>query len=79
MKFIDIGAGNLVLDERIVSVITPDSAPAKRIVQEAKETGKIIDCTGGRRTQAVIITDSDHVVLSYLTTEALGQKLNMGE
>ncbi|MBQ7906411.1 MAG: DUF370 domain-containing protein [Clostridia bacterium] len=79
MKFVDIGAGNMVLDERVVAVITPDSAPAKRIVQEAKESGKIIDSTGGRRTQSILITDSDHVILSYLTTEALGQRLNKGE
>ena len=76
MRFIDIGASNMVLDTKIVALITPDSAPAKRIVGEAKENGRIIDCTAGRRTQTVIITDSDHVILSYLTPEQLGGRLN---
>ncbi|MBQ7353700.1 MAG: DUF370 domain-containing protein [Clostridia bacterium] len=76
MRFIDIGASNMVLDTKIVALITPDSAPAKRIVGEAKEKGRIIDCTAGRRTQTVIITDSDHVILSYLTTDQLGKRLN---
>lgn len=66
----------MVLDTKIVALITPDSAPAKRIVGEAKEKGRIIDCTAGRRTQTVIITDSDHVILSYLTTDQLGKRLN---
>lgn len=79
MKFIDIGASNMVLDEKIVALITPDSAPAKRIVGEAKDSGRIIDCTAGRRTQTVIITDSDHVILSYLTPEQLGRRLNKEE
>ncbi|MBQ4586008.1 MAG: DUF370 domain-containing protein [Clostridia bacterium] len=77
MKFVDIGAGNMVLDQRIVALVTPDSAPAKRIVGEAKDKGRIIDCTGGRRTKTVIITDSDHVILSYLSSEALGERLNL--
>lgn len=76
MRFVDLGFGNMVLDERIVAVVSPDSAPAKRIVSEAKETARIIDCTGGRRTKSVIITDSDHVVLSALSPEALGERLN---
>ena len=76
MKFIDLGFNNMVLDERIVAVISPDSAPAKRIVSEAKDSSRIIDCTGGRRTKCVIITDSDHVVLSALSPEALGKRLN---
>lgn len=76
MKFIDIGAGNMVLDTKIVALVVPDSAPAKRIVSEAKESGRIIDCTAGRRTQTVIITDTDHIILSYLTSEQLGRRLN---
>ncbi len=76
MRFIDLGFGNMVSDERIVAVVSPDSAPAKRIVSEAKDTARIIDCTGGRRTKSVIVTDSDHVVLSALSPEALGEKLN---
>ena len=76
MKFVDIGAGNMVLDQRIVALVAPDSAPAKRIVSEAKDTSRIIDCTGGRKTKCVIITDSDHVVLCALSSEALAQRLN---
>ena len=76
MRFVDLGFGNMVLDERIVAVISPDSAPAKRIVAEAKDASRIIDCTGGRRTKSVIVTDSDHVVLSSLAPEALGERLN---
>jgi len=76
MKFVDIGFNNLILDEKIVTVMSPDSAPAKRIVSEAKDSSRIIDCTGGRRTGCVIVTDSDHVVLSSLTPEALGKRLN---
>ena len=77
MKFIDVGFNNMVLDERIVAIISPDSAPAKRIVSEAKDSSRIIDCTGGRKTKCIIITDSDHVVLSALSSEALGTKLNL--
>ena len=76
MKFIDLGFNNMVLDERIVALIAPDSAPAKRIVAEAKDSSRAIDCTGGRRTKSVIITDSDHVILSSLTPQALGKRLN---
>ena len=66
----------MILDERIVAIVSPDSAPAKRTVSEAKESGRIIDCTGGRKTKCVIITDSDHVVLSALSAEVLGSRLN---
>ncbi len=76
MKFINLGFNNMILDERIVAIVSPDSAPAKRTVSEAKENGRIIDCTGGRKTKCVIITDSDHVVLSALSAEALSVRLN---
>ena len=66
----------MILDERIVAVVSPDSAPAKRTVAEAKDSGRIIDCTGGRRTKSVIITDSDHVVLSALSAETLSSRMN---
>ena len=79
MRFVDLGFSNMILDERIVAVISPDSAPAKRIVSEAKDSMRIIDCTGGRRTKSIIVTDSDHVVLSSLTPEALGERLNNSE
>ncbi|MBQ8546103.1 MAG: DUF370 domain-containing protein [Clostridia bacterium] len=76
MKFVNIGFNNMLLDQRIVAVVSPDSAPAKRIVAEAKENMRIIDCTGGRRTKCVIITDSDHVVLCALSAEVLASRLN---
>ena len=69
----------MILDERIVAIVSPDSAPAKRTVAEAKENGRIIDCTGGRKTKCVIITDSDHVVLSALSGDALSARLNNEE
>ena len=75
MNFIDVGFNNMVLDERIVAIISPDSAPAKRIVAEAKESSRIIDCTGGRRTKSVIITDSDHVIITSLAPEIIKERL----
>lgn len=71
MKLINIGFGNLVAASRIVAVVSPDSAPIKRIVQEAKERGIVIDASYGRRTRAVIVTDSDHVILSALQPETI--------
>lgn len=71
MKLINIGFGNLVAASRMVAVVSPDSAPIKRIVQEAKERGIVIDASYGRRTRAVIITDSDHVILSALQPETI--------
>lgn len=71
MKLINIGFGNLVAASRIVAVVSPDSAPIKRIVQEARERGIVIDATYGRRTRAVLITDSDHVILSALQPETI--------
>ena len=76
MTFINLGFNNMVLDERIVAIVSPDSAPAKRTVAEAKENGRILDCTGGRKTKCVIITDSDHVVLSALSADVIGNRLN---
>ena len=79
MRFINLGFNNMILDERIVAIVSPDSAPAKRTVAEAKESGRIIDCTGGRKTKCVIITDSDHVVLSALSADSLSARLNNEE
>ncbi len=76
MRLINIGYGNLVMDSRIVSVVSPESAPVKRIVQEAKDRGMCIDATYGRKTQCVIITDSDHVILSALSTESIAGKID---
>lgn len=76
MKFISIGNGNMVAAHRIISVASPDSAPIKRFIQDAKEDGRVIDVSCGRRTRAVIFTDSDHVILSALKTETVTARLN---
>jgi len=70
-QLINIGFGNIVNSDKIVAIIAPDSAPAKRLVQNSKETGKVVDATQGRRTRAVIITDSAHVILSALLPETI--------
>ena len=74
MKLINIGFGNMIVAERIVVVVSPDSAPVKRLVQEARDTKRIVDATQGRRTRAVIITDSDHVVLSAIQPETVASR-----
>ena len=79
MKFINIGFGNVILDMRVVAIVAPDSAPAKRMVGEAKDNGRIIDCTSGRRTKSVIVTDSDHVILSALAVDVIAERLNSTE
>ena len=79
MKLINIGFGNLINSSRIVAVVSPDSAPVKRMIQDCKEKGTLIDATHGRRTRAVIITDSDHVVLTYLQSETVANRLNETE
>ena len=75
MKFINVGFGNMVAVERIVTLASPDSAPMKRLVQDAKDDGRAIDVTCGRRTRAIIITDSEHVILSALQTETIANRL----
>ena len=76
MKFISIGNGNMVAAHRVISVASPESAPIKRCVQDAKEAGRVIDVSCGRRTRAVIFTDSDHVILSALKAETVASRLN---
>ncbi len=75
MKLINIGFGNMVNAGRVVAVVSPESAPIKRMIQDCKEKGRLIDATHGRRTRAVIITDSEHVVLSYLQSETVANRL----
>ena len=79
MKFLNIGFGNLVSVDRIISIASPDSAPIKRLVQDAKEENRVIDASCGRRTRAVIVTDSDHVILSAIHTETISNRLTTGE
>ncbi len=76
MRFINIGFGNMVASNRIVSLVNPESAPIKRLVQDARDDGRVIDVTCGRRTRAVIITDSEHVILSAIQTETISNRLN---
>lgn len=76
MKFVNAGFGNMIALERIVALASPDSAPIKRIVQDAKDDGRAIDISCGRRTRSVIITDSDHVILSAIQPETLSGRLN---
>jgi regulator of extracellular matrix RemA (YlzA/DUF370 family) len=75
IKLINIGFGNIVSANRIVTIVSPESAPIKRIVQEARERGRLIDATYGRRTRAVIITDSDHIILSAVQPETVAHRL----
>ena len=75
MKFINIGFGNMVAASRMVALVSPDSAPVKRLIQDAKDEGRTIDVTCGRRTRAVIITDSEHVILSAIQAETIANRL----
>ncbi len=80
MKFVSIGFGNMVAADRIVTIVSPDSAPVKRLVQDAKDAGRVIDVSCGRRTRAVIITDSEHVILSSIQAETIANRIeNNGE
>ena len=76
MKLVNIGFGNLVSADKVVAVVSPESAPIKRMVQEAKERGVLIDATFGRRTKAVLIMDSDNVVLSAILPETVAGRFN---
>ena len=71
MKLINIGFGSMIAARRVLAIVAPDSAPIKRVVQEAKERGMLIDASYGRKTQSVILMDTDHVILSALDTDAL--------
>lgn len=78
MQLINIGFGNIVSAERIISIVSPESAPIKRIVQEAKDSKMAIDATYGRRTRSVIITDSGHVILSAVQPETIAGRVDNG-
>lgn len=76
MKLVNIGSGNMVAAERIVTILTPESAPIKRIIQDAKEQKVLIDATMGRKTKTVIVTDSHHIILCYLSYEKLAARVS---
>ncbi len=75
MKLINIGFGNIVAADKVVAMVSPESAPIKRIIQESRDKGMLIDATYGRRTRSVIVTDSDHIILSAIQTETLANRL----
>ena len=77
MELINIGFGNLVSAQRLFSIVGPDSAPVKRLIQESRDRGMLIDATYGRKTASVLIMDSDHVILSALSTEKLAPRLGL--
>ncbi len=79
IRLINIGFGNIVAANRIVAIVSPESAPIKRLVQEARERGMLIDATYGRRTRAVIIADSDHIILSAVQPETVAHRLTNKE
>ena len=79
LKLLNIGFGNMVAAHRVVSMVSPESAPIKRIIQDVRERGNLIDATFGRRTRTVIVMDSGHVILSALTPETLNTRLNQME
>ncbi|MDD6022337.1 MAG: DUF370 domain-containing protein [Acutalibacteraceae bacterium] len=76
MKLVNIGFGNMVNANKLLAIVSPESAPIKRIIQESKEKGTLIDATHGRRTRAVLITDNDHVILTYLQSETVANRLS---
>ena len=77
MQLINIGFGNLVSAGRLLAVVSPESAPIKRVIQDARDRGMLIDATYGRKTASVLIMDSDHVILSALSTEKLAPRLGL--
>ena len=79
MRLINIGFGNMVNAERVMAVVSPESAPIKRIIREAEDKGNLINATYGRRTRAVLVMDSDHIVLSALQTETVAGRLGGNE
>lgn len=79
MKLINIGFGNMVAAGRLVAIVAPESAPIKRIIQDAKERGTLIDATYGRRTRAVLVMDSDHVILSSVQPETVANRMTDDE
>ena len=76
MKLVNIGFGNMINTARVIAIVSPESAPVKRMILDSKEKGMLIDATHGRKTRSVIIADSDHIILSYLQAEKLGERFN---
>ena len=79
MKLINIGFGNMVAADRIITIVSPDSAPVKRLIQTGRDEKRLIDASGGKKTKSVIITDSDHIILSSLQSQTLSKRLSDSE
>ena len=79
MKLINIGFGSMIAAQRLLAIVSPDSAPVKRVIQEAKDRGMLIDASYGHKTKAVLLMDTDHVILSALTPETIHARLNQKE
>ena len=79
MKLINIGFGSMIAANRLLAIVSPDSAPVKRVIQEAKERGMLIDASYGHKTKAVLLMDTDHVILSAITPETIHTRLNQKE
>lgn len=79
MKPINIGFGNMVMEERIIAIVSPDSAPSKRLRDEAKLDNRLIDATLGRKTKTLIITDSNHVIMSAINPETISSRIEKGD
>ncbi|MEK7434110.1 MAG: DUF370 domain-containing protein [Cyanobacteriota bacterium] len=79
MNLVNIGYGNAVSSDKVIAVVSPSSAPIKRIIQDARDSNKLVDATYGRKTRAVIITESNHVVLSALQAETIANRLDSGD
>lgn len=78
-ELVNIGFGNMVVKSRIVAIVNPGSAPMKRLKDEAREHRKLVDATNGRRTRSIIVTDSDHIILSAIQTETIAQRIQTEE
>lgn len=74
LKLVNIGFGNIISSQRLIAIVSPDSAPVKRMIQEARENHLLVDATQGRRTRSVIVTDSNHIVLSAVQTETISSR-----
>ena len=79
MKFINVGFGNMIAADRVVALVSPDSAPIKRLIQSARDDGRAIDVTCGRRARSVVLTDSEHVILSAIQPETVAARLDGDE
>ena len=79
MELVDVGFGSMISPRRLVALIGPDSAPVKRMIQEAREAGNLVDATYGRHTRSVLIMDSGHIILSAIESEAVSERMNKRE